>query len=130
LIDGSQFILLGGKKVEEGNNGSFEFSSRVSSDGDWAKSSPNNVLANVGGDEERDTRSKSISLLHHFIEHDDDDSGEDKLEDDEHGISEAEVRQISVSTRPDVSESFTNANDERKNLKIRKILNSYAFGLP
>ena len=41
--------------MEEGNDGALELGSLLSTDGDGGEGSPQDVLANVSGDEEGDT---------------------------------------------------------------------------
>jgi hypothetical protein len=63
FLQSSDFILSGDEKMEKSNDGSFEFSSSSGVNGGRAEGSPNDVFTNVGSDEERNSRSKSISLL-------------------------------------------------------------------
>lgn len=55
LLQGKNLVWLGQKEVEKGNNASLEFSSLVSSNGNWGEALPQDGLANVGGDEKGDT---------------------------------------------------------------------------
>lgn len=55
LLNTVESAWLGQSEVEESNDGTFEFSSLISSNGDWGEAFPEDHLTNVGGDEERDT---------------------------------------------------------------------------
>jgi len=55
LLDTVQSAWLGQGEVEKSNNSTLEFSSLISSDGDWGEAFPEDHLADVGSDEERDT---------------------------------------------------------------------------
>jgi len=112
LIKGVELILLGGDEMEQSDDGAFELSAGFGFNGDGTESSPENVFADVGGDEEGDTRAQTVAFLHHFIEKNDDNTSKDELEDDEKGISDSQVVNVTVDTRPDVSEGFTDTNNQ------------------
>lgn len=65
--------------MEEGDDGAFEFGTATSVDGCGRESLPNNRLANVGRNEERDARAEAVTLLKELVEKDDDKGGGDKL---------------------------------------------------
>jgi len=112
LVKGVELILLGGDEMEQSDNGTFELGAGFGFNGDGTESSPENVFADIGGDEEGDTRAQTVAFLHHFIEENDDNTGEDELEDDEKGISDSQVFNVTVDTRPDISESFTDTDNQ------------------
>ena len=86
--------------------------SRFGFNGDRTEGSPDNVFADIGGNEEGDTRAETVTFLHHFIEENDDNTGKDELEDDEKGISDSQVFNVTIDTGPDISESFTDTNNQ------------------
>ena len=54
--------------MEEGNDGTFKLSAVASVDGCRAKSLPDNGLADIGGDEKRDTGTKTVALLKQLVQ--------------------------------------------------------------
>jgi hypothetical protein len=63
------FVTARDEQMEQSNDGSFELSSAASVDGGRGESLPDDVLADVGGDEERNSRAQSITLLQKLILH-------------------------------------------------------------
>jgi len=72
--------------VEESNDSSFEFSSLLSSDGDWRETSPEDVFTDVCGDEKWDTASKTITLLKELVKKDNNHTSSEELEKNEHSV--------------------------------------------
>lgn len=83
LLKSWPLILLGKQEVEKCNNCTFKLGSLLSPDSDWRETLPQDDLANVSGDEKRNSASKSITFLQEFIEQENDESGNRKLRDDE-----------------------------------------------
>lgn len=54
--------------MEESNYGTFELSSTASVDGGRTERLPDDSLADVSGNEERDTRSKTVALLEELVQ--------------------------------------------------------------
>jgi len=66
--------------VEEGDDGSLKLGSTTGVDGSRGECLPDNALADVGGDEERDTRSQSVAFLEELVQQNDDQSGDNELQ--------------------------------------------------
>ena len=111
FTESSDFVASGGQQVEEGNYGSLEFSSTSSVHCGRREGLPNNGFADVGGDEEGNTRSKTVSFLEKFIEKKNDDTSNDELEDDQETDASTDFRWVSVHSRSDVNDSLTNSDD-------------------
>jgi len=118
LIQSIKLILLSCQKMEKCDDSSFELCSRLGLNCDRTECSPDNILTNIRSNEERDTRAQTVAFLHHFIKHNDDNTSKNKLEDDEHGISNSQGVDITIDTRPNISKSLTNANNKRKDYFI------------
>ena len=63
LLQCSGLVVSREEQVEEGDEGSFEFRSSTSVDGSGRKRLPDDRLADVGRDKERDSRAETIALL-------------------------------------------------------------------
>jgi len=83
LLDTIELIWLGQQEVEKSDDATLEFSSLISSNGDWGEAFPDDGLANVGSDEKRDTRSKTVSFLKKLIKHEYHESSQEKLSNDQ-----------------------------------------------
>jgi len=81
LLEGVDLVLLCAQEVEESNDCTFEFSTLLRADRDGREGLPEDDLADVGGDEERDAGSEAVTLLEEFVKEDDNDSGKGELED-------------------------------------------------
>lgn len=68
LLESTDLVVTGEQEVEKGDDGSLKLSSTASVDGGGAESFPNNVLTNVGGNEQRNTRSKTVTPLEKRLE--------------------------------------------------------------
>lgn len=67
LLDRLHLVLARYEQVEESDESALKLVSATLVDGRRAQGLPDDVLANVGGDEERDGRSKTISLLQKLV---------------------------------------------------------------
>jgi hypothetical protein len=72
-------VRAGRKEVEQGNHGALELSATTSVDGSGAEGLPDDGLANVGSDEQGDTRAQTVALLEQLVEEQDNDTGNDEL---------------------------------------------------
>lgn len=111
LTKSTDLVRAGGEKVEESDDGSFELGSTSSVHGGWRECLPDNGFANVGGDEERDSGSETISLLEKLVEKKDDETSDDELDNDEKADSSSDLRWLSVESGHDVDNSLSNGDD-------------------
>ena len=74
------------------NDGSFVLDvTRLVGNGERWERLPDDVLADVNGDEQGNSRSDSVSFLKHFVQKKDDHSGHHKLDNNKIGVKGAEV---------------------------------------
>lgn len=116
LLESALLVGPGEEQVEEGNDCSLEFRSTASVDGGRGESLPDNGLADVGGNEKRDTASKTVSLLEELIEENDNQASNNQLEDQEEDNASAEVRWLTVETGEDVDSSLAHGQDDSEEL--------------
>lgn len=102
LMNSQQFVLFGNQKVKHVDHSPFKFDSIFSLNSDWAQGSPENILANIGGDEKRNTTSHTVSLLHKLIKQNDHHTGEEQLQDDSESWKNSNSGNISIHTTPNV----------------------------
>lgn len=116
LLESADLVVSGDQEVDQGDESSLELGSSSSVDGGWAESLPDDAFADVGGDEQRDSRSQSVSLLEHFVEDHDEQSGEEELDDDEQGVSGSKVSHASVQSRKYIGRSLSDGDQNTKEL--------------
>ena len=93
--------------MEERDKSTLKLGPTASVDGGGGEGLPDDRLANIGGNEEGDTRAEAISLLEELIKENDDERGDDKLEDEQKADTSAEIGGLAVQTRQDVHSSLT-----------------------
>lgn len=107
LTESSDFVLSGGQEMEQGDYSSFEFGSSASVYSGWREGLPDDGLADVGGDEERNTGTKTVALLKELVEEEDNKTGDEELDDDQETDSGTNFRWITVHACHDVYNGLT-----------------------
>ena len=74
LLERANLILLGDEEVEHRNHGTLELGAAAGVDGGRRKRLPDDVLADVRGDEQRNARADAVALLQELVEADHDDT--------------------------------------------------------
>lgn len=67
--------------MNEGDESAFKLGPAASVDGGRRESLPDDGLANVGSDKERDTRAKTVAFLEQLVEENDNESRNQELND-------------------------------------------------
>lgn len=114
LLQSTGLVGPGQKEMEERNNGTLELWTTSSVDGSWAECPPDDVLANIGGNEERDTRAQSVTLLKQLIEKDHNKTSNDKLEDEQQAHTSTKVRGLSIKSSQNVNGGLSERENDRK----------------
>jgi hypothetical protein len=102
--------------VEESDDGSFELGALLGPDCDGREAAPEDVLADVGCDEERDARAEAVALLEQLVEKDHDHTRGEELEEDKDGVEGSEVGEFTVHAREEVGKGFSQGNDQPEEL--------------
>lgn len=102
--------------MEERDDRPFELGTASSRDGVGAECLPDDVLTNVGGDEQRDSRAEAVSLLQKLVEADDDDAGAEELEDDQAGVDRPEVANVAVHAAHHVGDGLSDRDQHSEEL--------------
>ena len=116
LLESSLLVGPGHEEVEEGNDGTLELGTTASVDGGGGEGLPDDGLADVGSNEERNAASKTITLLEKLIEENDDHAGNEELEDEEEDNAGAEVGRSSVEAAEDVDSGGASGENEGEEL--------------
>ena len=115
LLEGARLVVPGEEEMEQGDESSFELGSTASVDGGGGEGLPNDRLADVGSNEEVDSRAESVALLEELVEEDDNESSDDELDDKEEADSSSEVGRLAVKTSEDVDGSSAEGDQKRQN---------------
>lgn len=116
LTKSANLVVTGDEKMEKRNDGTLKLSTATGVDSGRTEGLPDNGFANVGGNEERNTRSKSISLLKELIESKDNKTSAEELGNDQNGISGTDRTKVTVHSTNNVSNSFTSRNQNTEEL--------------
>lgn len=116
FIESTLLIGPGEQEVEEGNDSSFELGSTTSVDGGRREGFPDDGLANVGGNEERDTASKTVTLLQELVKENNDKSGNNKLNNQKDTDTSSQVAGLTIKASKDVDTSLTKGQNDSKEL--------------
>lgn len=100
--------------MEERNNSTLELRATPSVDGSWAECPPDDVFANVGGNEERNTRAQSVTLLKKLIEEDHNKTSDNKLEDEQQAHTSTKVRGLPIKPSQNINGSLAERENDRK----------------
>mmetsp|Transcript_66406 Transcript_66406/g.185620 ORF Transcript_66406/g.185620 Transcript_66406/m.185620 type:complete len:379 (+) Transcript_66406:578-1714(+) len=116
LAKRADLIVTGDEKVEKRNDSSLELGTATSINGGGAEGLPDDVFTNVGGDKERNTRSKSISLLEELVKGKHNQTSAKKLGNDQKSISSTDGSEVSVHSTDNVGDGFTGSDQNTKEL--------------
>lgn len=116
LVQSALLIRPSEQEVEESNDSAFELGSTASVDSSGREGLPDNRLANVSGDEERDTASKAITLLQELIKENDHESGNNKLNDEQDTDTGSQVTGLTVKASKDVNAGLAERQDDSEEL--------------
>lgn len=116
LAESKLLVGPGDEKVNKSDNGTLELRATTSVDSGRGESAPDNGLANVGRDEERDTAAKTVALLEELVKEDDNQGGSEKLDDEENADSSTEIGGQTVKTSQDENASLAERQDDGEEL--------------
>ena len=114
LTECTNLIITGDEKVEKSNNSTLELSTTTGVDSSGTEGFPDDRFTNVGSDEERNTRSKSISFLKELVKSKDNETGTEELGNDQDCISSTDRTEITVHSTNNVSNGFTSCDQNTK----------------
>ena len=114
LLNGVELILLGPEEVEESNDGSLKLGALLSTNGDGREGLPEDDFADVGCDEERDARAKTVAFLEKFVEEDHNDTGHGELHKDCNGVKVPDFFNWTVHAREEIGECLTHCDNDSK----------------
>ena len=99
LVESIHGICLGEHEVEQSDDSSLKLGTLISPNGNWGEGLPHDGLANVGGNEQRDSGSKTVTFLQKLIKHKNHETGDEELQDNEDGSEETELTNWTIHAR-------------------------------
>jgi hypothetical protein len=102
--------------VEQGDDGTLELGTTASVDSRGGERLPDNGLADVGSNEQRDTAAKTVALLEELIQQNDDEAGNNQLDDQENTDTGTKVTGLAVETSQDVDTGLAEGKDDGEQL--------------
>ena len=116
LLEGADLVIAGDEEVEKSDDGSLELGSAASVDGGGTEGLPDDVLADVCGNEQTDATSEAVSLLKELVEGQDNKTGTEQLGDDDEGIAGSDGTKVTVHATDDVGDGLADSDEDTKEL--------------
>lgn len=116
LVQGTLLVGPGQEQVEQGDDGTLELGATASVNGRGGECLPDNGLANVGGNEQRDTAAETVALLEELIEQNDNETSNNQLDNQENTDTSTQVAGLAVETSQDVHTGLTEGKDDGEQL--------------
>ncbi len=116
LAQSTLLVGPGEKEMEESNDGTLEFWATTGVDGGGREGLPDNGLADVGGNEKRDTASKAVAFLKQFVEKNNNEASHHQLHDEQNADTGTEVTGLAVETSQDVHPGLSEREDDSEEL--------------
>lgn len=116
LAQGPSLVWPGHQQMEEGNDGAFKFFAASCVDGGWGKGFPDDGLADIGGNEERNSRAQTVSFLQQLIQKNDHQSGQNQLNNQEQADTGTQVAGLAIQTSKNENAGLSEGEDDGKEL--------------
>ena len=102
--------------MEERDDGALELRAAARVDGRGREGLPDDALADVGRDEQRDAGAQAVALLQQLVQQDHDQPRHDQLHHEQHADARAQVRRLPVEAAEDVHAGLTEGEDDGEEL--------------
>ena len=102
--------------MDKGQNRTLELRATTSVNGHWAECLPEDLLADVGGNEEGDTGAETVALLEELIEEDNNETGDNELDNEQDADTKTKLRWRTVETADDIDTCLAEAHKHSQEL--------------
>mmetsp|Transcript_50744 Transcript_50744/g.100971 ORF Transcript_50744/g.100971 Transcript_50744/m.100971 type:complete len:584 (-) Transcript_50744:49-1800(-) len=116
LLDTLPLVSTRDNQVEESDESALELGAAARVNGGRRKRFPDDGLADVGSNEERDTRAEAIALLQELVENDNDDARDKELKDDQDRVTSAELTHVAVHAGDHVGHRLADGDQNAEEL--------------
>ena len=114
LTEGTALVVVGEQEVEKRDDSALELGSTAGVYGGGRERLPNDGLADVCGNEQRDAGAEAVSLLEELIQKNDDESRNDQLNDEQQADTCTKVGGLTVKAGQHVNGRLTERDDQRE----------------
>lgn len=112
LVQGALLIGPSQEQVEQGDDGTLELGATAGVDGGGGEGLPDDRLADVGGNEQRDTAAQAVALLQKLVQQDDHQTSNNQLDNKENADTGTQVARLAVETSQDVNTGLAEGEDD------------------
>lgn len=116
LLECNSLVGPGEEQVNKRNQSTLKLRATTSVDGGGGEGLPHDRLANVGGNEERDTAAETIALLEELVKENDNQTSNHQLDDEQDADTGTKVGWLSIKTRDNVDDSLAKGQENGKEL--------------
>ena len=116
LVQSADLVGFSGQKMEKCNDGSLELGTSADVDSGWWECLPDDSFADVSRDEERDTGSETVALGEELVQQENNQTGDEKLNDNQAADSSSHLRRITVHSSQNVDNSLAKGHDHTEKL--------------
>lgn len=116
LVQSALLIGPGQEKVEKSDNGALELGTTAGVDGRGGEGLPDDGLANVGGNEQRDTAAQTVTLLEKLIKQDNNKTSHNQLNNQENADTSTKIARLAVETSKDIDTGLAEGENDSKEL--------------
>lgn len=116
LVQGALLVGPGQEQVEQGNDGTLELGTTAGVDSGGGEGLPDDRLANVGGNEQRDTAAQAVALLQKLVQQNDHQTSNNQLDNQENTDTGTQVAGLAIETSQDVDTGLAEREDDSEQL--------------
>ena len=116
FLQGAHLVAARDEQVEQGQDGALKLGAAARVDGGRRQRLPHNRFANVGGNEQRDARTKAVALLQQLVQQQHQNARKEQLDDDHQRVANAQVGHGPIHAGQHVRNGLHNGDDQAKQL--------------
>ena len=116
LVQGTLLVGPSQKEVEQRDDGALELGTTAGVDSRGGESLPDDRLADVGCNEQRDTAAKTVALLEELVQENNNKTSHNQLNDQENTDTGAKVARLTVETSQDVDTGLSEGKNDGEEL--------------
>jgi len=112
----TDLVVASDEQLEESDDSTLKLCATAHVESHGAKSTPDDRLTDVGGDEDGDTTAKTIALLKKLIKAKNDDASKNKLKNDQNAIHNTNLAGLTIHSTKNVGSSLADSDDQTEQL--------------
>lgn len=116
LVQSTLLVGPGQQQVEQGDDRTLELGTTAGVDRGWGERLPDNRLADVGRNEQRNTASQTVALLQQLVQQDDNQTSHNQLDDQQNTDTGTQVAGLAVEASQHVHTGLAKGQDDGEKL--------------